>query len=46
MKDSGLTQRRDVTLRMAIRAAKRGDLKPVQVKEARKKLYLHGKNRK
>ena len=38
-----LEQRRDVTLHMARRAAKRGDLKPVVVKPSRVKLYLNGR---
>jgi len=38
-----IEQRRDVTLHMARRAAKRGDLKPVIVKPSRVRLYLNGK---
>ena len=38
-----LEMRRDVTLHMALRAEKRGDLKPVEVNPSRRKLYLNGK---
>ena len=43
--DTIFQQHRDVTLHMALRAEKRGNLKPVDVRETRKRLYLNGKKR-